>query len=188
MSKANGSQLNHHYTEGEQHPQGSPTTLFTFLGLVPLGHLDYTQKAEKFQQSSSMWRICSICLQPCSILYFFGDDKGREEFCSVSECAKQLPELNGKSPKRSFFVLLLAAVQVGWAAQSNCSKKVQESQFKGVTVLGNRKTHQTVCEEGNKAQTQEPGGIFKHVYLTMYRLGFVSWLGIREIHKEGFFE
>lgn len=86
-------------------------------------------------------------------------------------------------------MLLLTAVQVGWAAQSNCSKKVQESKFERVTVLGNIKTHQTLCEEGNKALTQEPGGIFNHVCLTTYTLGFVSWLGVREIlHEEGVFE
>lgn len=37
-----------------------------------------------------------------------------------------------------------------------------------VTGLGNRITHQALWEEVNKALTQERGGIFNHVYLTMY--------------------
>lgn len=62
-------------------------------------------------------------------------------------------------------MLLLTAVQVGWAALSNCSKKNPTS----VTVLGNRRTPQPFREEGNKTPTQDLGGIVI-VYLTTYRL------------------
>lgn len=70
-----------------------------------------------------------------------------------------------------------AAVNCSAGGLRICSKKkVQESQFIKVTVLRSRKPH-----------TQEPGGIFNHVYLTMYTLRFVSWLGVREIlQEEGF--